>query len=130
MNSRPREVTVWYRGIPYLLNLVICRRALVARQVEGILDSMESLAKAVGISRSTASRFFSGKPTSLAVTLKILQALHLTFDDVAQPVNEQDERLRVVGPDDGNLARNGAQPATDPRKPGDLDTAAVERRQA
>lgn len=85
MASRPKEVTVWYRGIPYTLDLMRCRRALVARQVEGQLDSMESLANAVGISRSTASRFFSGRPTSLAVTLKILEALHLTFDDVATP---------------------------------------------
>jgi transcriptional regulator with XRE-family HTH domain len=86
MASRPKYVTAWYRGIPYTLDLVRCRRALVARQIEGGLDSMESLANTVGISRSTASRFFSGRPTSLAVTLKILDALHLGFDDVATPV--------------------------------------------
>jgi transcriptional regulator with XRE-family HTH domain len=85
MASRPKQVTVWYRGIPYTLDLVRCRRALVNRQVEGELDSMESLAKVVGISRSTASRFFSGRPTSLTVTLKILVALRLTFDEVARP---------------------------------------------
>ena len=61
MASRPRQVTVWYRGIPYTLDLVRCRRALVSRQVDGDLDSMESLANTVGISRSTASRFFSGR---------------------------------------------------------------------
>ncbi len=90
MASRPRTVTVWFRGIPYQLNLVRCRRALVDRQVDGDLDSMESLAKAVGISRSTASRFFSGRPTSLAVTLKILAALKLRFEDVTSPVVDQD----------------------------------------
>jgi len=83
MASRPRQVTVWYRGIPYTLDLVRCRRALVSRQVDGDLDSMESLANAVGISRSTASRFFSGRPTSLGVTLRILEALHLKFEEVA-----------------------------------------------
>ncbi len=83
--SRPRHVTVCYRGIPYTLDLALCRRALVWRQVEGELDSIESLAAAVGISRSTASRFFSGRPTSLAATLKILGALRLRFEDVAQP---------------------------------------------
>ncbi len=88
MASRPRQVTVWYRGIPYTLDLVRCRRALVARQVEGQVDSMESLARAVGISRSTASRFFSGRPTSLAVTLKILDVLQLTFEEVATAVIE------------------------------------------
>ncbi len=90
MASRPNQVRVRYRGIPYMLELVTCRRALVKRQVEGELDSMESLANAVGISRSTASRFFSGRPTSLAVTLKILGKLRLTFDDVAKPVVEAD----------------------------------------
>ncbi|HYW26903.1 MAG TPA: helix-turn-helix transcriptional regulator [Terriglobales bacterium] len=88
MASRPRQVTVWYRGIPYTLDLVRCRRALVARQVDGDLDSMESLANTVGISRSTASRFFSGRPTSLAVTLRILEALHLRFEEVATPAVE------------------------------------------
>jgi transcriptional regulator with XRE-family HTH domain len=88
MASRPKQVTVWYRGIPYTLDLVRCRRALVTRQVEGKLDSMESLANAVGISRSTASRFFSGRPTSLAVTLKILEALNLPFEEAATPVME------------------------------------------
>ncbi len=90
MAMRPKTVTVWYRGIPYSLNLVLCRRALVQRQVDGELDSMESLADAVGISRSTASRFFSGKPTSLAVTLKILDVLRLKFDDFARPETEGD----------------------------------------
>jgi DNA-binding Xre family transcriptional regulator len=89
--SRPRHVTVWYRGIPYNLDLVRCRRAFVDRQVEGGLSSMEGLANAVGISRSTTSRFFSGRPTSLAITLQILTELHLTFEDVARP-EADDER--------------------------------------
>ena len=83
MAARPRRATVWYRGMPYNIDLAQCRRALVLRQVEGELDSMESLAIAVGVSRSTASRFFSGRATSLAVTLKILEALRLTFEEVA-----------------------------------------------
>ncbi len=90
MAGRPRRVTVWYRGIPYSLNLVRCRRALVDCQVKGAFESMEQLAEAVGISRSTASRFFSGRPTSLAVTKKILDALHLTFEDVLTPETEDD----------------------------------------
>ena len=87
MTSRPQRVTVSYRGLAYELDLVRCRRALVHRQVEGALDSMESLAKAVGISRSTASRFFSGRPTSLAVTLRLLDKLGLTFGEVARAVD-------------------------------------------
>jgi hypothetical protein len=88
MATRPKQVAVWYRGIPYTLDLVRCRRALVQRQVEGELDSLESLARMVGISRSTASRFFSGRPTSLSVTLKMVVTLHLKFDEVATPVLE------------------------------------------
>jgi hypothetical protein len=90
MATRPKKITVRYRGIPYSLNLVVCRRALVTRQVDGDLDSMESLADAVGISRSTASRFFSGKPTSLTVTLRILKTLKLKFEDVAKPETDED----------------------------------------
>lgn len=84
--KRPRTVIVSYRGMPYELDLVRCRRALVDRQVQGELDSMESLARACGISRSTASRFFSGRATSLTVTLKILETLRLKFEEVAKPV--------------------------------------------
>jgi len=46
---------------------------------------MEGLAVKVGVSRSTASRFFSGRPTSLKVTLNIMAALHLKFEHVAKP---------------------------------------------
>jgi len=86
--SRPNVVTVVYRGLPYELNLVQCRRALVDRQIARELDSMGSLAKAAGISRSTASRFFSGRQASLKVTLDILDRLSLTFDEVATPKDE------------------------------------------
>ena len=82
---------VWYRGIGYHLDLVLCRRALVQCQVARTLDSMQGLADAVGISRSTASRFFSGRPTSLTVTLRILGVLGLAFDDVARPVVDDDD---------------------------------------
>jgi transcriptional regulator with XRE-family HTH domain len=96
-----------------MLDLVQCRRALVECQVKGELDSMESLANAVGVSRSTASRFFAGKPTSLTVTLRILDTLHLRFDEVATHVSEQ-PRHPENGKDDGEgmagasvLARTG-----------------------
>lgn len=85
MGRRPKFVRVEYRGIPHVLDLVACRYALVTCQVRGELESMESLAAKVSISRSTASRFISGRPTSLTVTLKILDALHLEFEDVATP---------------------------------------------
>ncbi len=89
-SSRPKTVEVSYRGLPYRLDLVSCRRGLVDCQVRGELNSMESLADKVNISRSTASRFFSGRPTSLTVTLAILDALHLTFEAVARPVLDRE----------------------------------------
>jgi transcriptional regulator with XRE-family HTH domain len=104
MTSRPKQIEVWYRGIPYMLDLVRCRRALVQRQIEGVLDSMESLARAVGISRSTASRFFSGRPTSLAVTLKILDVLKLKFEDVAWAIVEDSPKQQGASDDAEGMA--------------------------
>ena len=91
MADRPRRVSVRYRGVPYSLNLVRCRRALVECQVKGEFDSMEQLAGAVKVSRSTTSRFFSGRPTSLTVTKRVLDALHLKFEDVLTPESEADD---------------------------------------
>jgi hypothetical protein len=78
--------------------LVACRRALVNCQVSGELDGMQSLADKVAISRSTATRFFSGQPASLRVTLKILDALHLRFEDVASSVRGQEDHGVEAGP--------------------------------
>jgi hypothetical protein len=57
-----------YRNTPWELDLEACRRAFVWRQVEGDFETVESVAEAIGRSRSTVSRFFSGRPTSLGVT--------------------------------------------------------------
>jgi transcriptional regulator with XRE-family HTH domain len=88
--------------MPYVLDLSRCRRALVERQVQGEFDSMQGLAVKVGVSRSTASRFFSGRATSLPVTLRMLDALHLRFDDVATPApedsGEQEHRPAAAEP--------------------------------
>jgi len=81
---------VVYRGVPYRLDLIACRQALVRRQVEGEFHSAEGLAEATGISRSTVSRFFGGRATSLGTTLAILDKLRLQFDDVAKPCAEPD----------------------------------------
>lgn len=80
---KPRKVVVYFRETPYCLDLVACRKALVRCQVEGKFDSMEALAVGVGCSRSTASRFFSGRLGGLGNTLRILEQLGLRFDDVA-----------------------------------------------
>jgi hypothetical protein len=88
---RPKQVTYWFRDVPYSADLARCRMALVERQVDGQLDCMEALARACDVSRSTASRFISGRPTSLAVTLRILDTLHLTFEEVFTPLIEDRE---------------------------------------
>jgi transcriptional regulator with XRE-family HTH domain len=90
-HRRPVRATVIYRGIPYAINLECCRRALIWREVEGEVDNLEHLATRVGLSRSTVSRFFSGRSTTLGTTLRILTALRLDFRDVASP----------LGPDEG-----------------------------
>jgi hypothetical protein len=90
--DRPQRGFYNFRGIDYEGNLTVCRIALVRRQVEGEFESMDSLAEAVGCSRSTASRFFSGRAMSLSVTLAILDKLKLSFDEVFTPCNLGDGR--------------------------------------
>src|ERR1051326_2678555 len=91
--SRPRRTTVNFRGIDHEMNITACRMALVQRRVAGEFDSMEGLADAVGRSRSTVSRFFSGRRISLPVALAVLDKLKLPFEQVFTPINPDD----VVG---------------------------------
>lgn len=100
--EKPRYAIISFRGVPYTVDIVMCRKALVRRQVEGELHNMTSLAVAANVSRSTASRFFQGRSTSLAATLRILKALHLEFGDVCQPATAEEvaewQRQRKVVP--------------------------------
>jgi transcriptional regulator with XRE-family HTH domain len=50
---------------------------------------MGRLAERAGMSRSSASRFFSGRPLSLGATLRILAALGVTFEEVTAQVEDQ-----------------------------------------
>jgi hypothetical protein len=95
--KRPRHVVVNFGGIDYDMDLAVVRHALVRRQVAGEFDSMEGLSKAIGRSRSTASRFVSGKSTSLPVALAVLAKLKLDFDEVFTPCNLDDGRARLDG---------------------------------
>lgn len=88
--TRPSEVIVSYRGIRYVLNLLRCRKALVRCQMEGKFDTTEQLGDLIKASRSTISRFFAGRPTSLVVTRKIVAALGLQLDDVMTPVDPEE----------------------------------------
>ncbi len=82
MTNRVRRAVVNFRGVPYEMDLSVVRLALVRRQVEGEFHTVEVLADAVGRSRSTASRWFAGRQTSMPVVVAILDKLHLSFDDV------------------------------------------------
>src|SRR2546430_14945738 len=86
--NRPKVSRASFGGLPYEIDLVACRRALVDRQVDGDFDSMEGLADGIEISRSTASRFFSGRPTSLAVTKRIVARLGLEFREVVRQAQD------------------------------------------
>ncbi len=87
---RPRRAIVNFRGIDHEMNVTVCRMALVQRQVAGEFDSMEGLADAIGRSRSTVSRFFAGRRTSLPVALAVLAKLKLGFEQVFTPINLDD----------------------------------------
>ena len=88
--GRPRRAIVNFRGIDHEMNVTVCRMALVQRQVAGDFDSMEGLADAIGRSRSTVSRFFAGRRTSLPVALAVLDKLKLRFEQVFTPINLDD----------------------------------------
>jgi len=73
---------VRFENVAYTMNTTVVRVALVRQQCEGLFHVRQELADAVGASRSTVSRFISGKPVSLQLTLKILDKLDLRFEDV------------------------------------------------
>src|SRR5262245_55384035 len=80
--KRTQRVQMSFKGICYWMDLGACNLALVHGQVDGNFENLLDIAKKAGVSRSTVSRFFSGRPTSLAVALCILRELRLKFDEV------------------------------------------------
>jgi hypothetical protein len=60
-------------------------RAYFRAIVEGRIEGRASLANAAGASRSTVTRFFAGRATSIRTTQAILGVLGIRFDDVARP---------------------------------------------
>ncbi len=85
---RPASVILAFGGNPHRVDLTTIERAFFAQVVAGRYDSREDIAKAIGRSRSTVSRFFGGRSTSVRVFLEILNELGLKFEDVATPVTE------------------------------------------
>jgi hypothetical protein len=90
--ARRRTAVVKYNRAVYLRDLSLCRRALTQRQVEGeYLSGLTELAAVVGCSRSTTNRFFNGRNISMEVTLKLLNGIKLTFEDVHTPILDTDQ---------------------------------------
>jgi hypothetical protein len=87
---RVDKVIAWYRGIPHVLDLRACRQAFVRSEMVGHFDSVEALAEAVNISRSTGSRFFNGRPVSLDITMRLVSALGLRLEEVVWPASPEE----------------------------------------
>jgi len=83
---RPESVILAFDGHPHRVNLAAIEGAFFAQVVAGRYGAREDIARAIGCSRSTASRFFAGRNTSVRVFLAILHELGLRFEDVATPV--------------------------------------------
>ena len=88
---RPASVIMSFGGHPHRVDLAAIERGFFTQVVAGKYDSREEIAKAIGRSRSTVSRLFGGRNTSIRVFLDILNELGLKFEDVATPVNEDSQ---------------------------------------
>ena len=80
---------------PRQLDLDMMRRAITRLVIAGRLgdQTMEDLGQRAGMSRSTVSRIFSGRVTSLRKLRAMLVVLGLTFDDVVrEPAPTSDDR--------------------------------------
>lgn len=85
---RPASVILAFGGNPHRVDLAAIERAFFVQVVAGKYDAREDIAKAIGRSRSTVSRFFAGRSTSIRVFIEIMNELGLKFEDVATPVTE------------------------------------------
>ena len=83
----PRWAIVNFEHRPYVLDLDAMRRAIVRGQLAGKFGHRDELAAKAEVSRSSLSRCVMGRTTSLALTVRILNCLHLEFDAVCQPID-------------------------------------------
>lgn len=110
MTTETARITiVYYRQVPHVVDTVLCRRALIRRQIQGELTNMMSLAAAARVSRSTASRFFTGRSTSVSATLRICGALGLTFDEVCRPATDEEVAMWRRQREEDDRQRDEAQ---------------------
>jgi len=94
-------VTVTASGHPaYEIPLGACWRVLLdlrSADTTGSYDTHGRLAAKAGVSRSSVSGFFRGRPTSLPVARGILFAIGLTFAEVATPIGPATAAQAAMG---------------------------------
>jgi hypothetical protein len=89
---RPESAIYWFDGNPYRVDLATIHRAMFAGIVAGKYKSLQHFADTVSRSRSTVSRFFTGRGVGLPVFLETLTELNLRFEDVATLVTDIGQR--------------------------------------
>jgi transcriptional regulator with XRE-family HTH domain len=95
--TRRRQLARW--GVvacpdgPHRIDLLVMRKAMTRMLVGGELNDqlMADVARKVGLSRSTVSRLFGGRLSSLPTLLKLLALLGLTFDQVVEQTDMSSE---------------------------------------
>ena len=78
-----------FDGHPYRFHVAELERAFFRGVVAGRFTTKEQFSGLIGVSRSTGSRVFRGRNTSLKVALRVLAELELKFDDVAYPITDK-----------------------------------------
>lgn len=79
-----------FGGHPYWFDAGRCWRRYIELLVGGDVSGLDDLAVNVGVSRSTVSRFLSGRSTAPITVRRMLNDLGLRFEDVFEPVHDAD----------------------------------------
>jgi hypothetical protein len=80
MATPPEEVTVWHRGVPFVVDLGRYRRALDAWPSAVDRDRVERLARAAGVSSDATRGFLSATVRSLPLAMRVADGLRLLGD--------------------------------------------------
>jgi hypothetical protein len=89
--KRPAWADVDLSGRPHRLHVAAMDRAFFRGVIAGRWLVQADIATDAKLSRSTVSRFMNGRGGSIHTALAVLAVLGLSFDDVAQP-RDEDQR--------------------------------------